>query len=77
MRGLSKILPDFLINKVDRRGMKTSRIVKLNFCMWLGIHRNNEFTQSKLYQIVNQLHLNNELSYKVVYLHMVRDPLKV
>ena len=59
---------------------QTSWVMKLNFCMWLDIHRRNKFTKAfqlvvvrhvracpKLCRILSQLHLKNKLSYKLIF----------
>ena len=61
--------------------------MKLKFCMWLYINTSNKCIQSfqvgavtyawvypELFQIVYQLHLQNEMSYEVGFWHVIMDP---
>ena len=60
-----------------------NRGLKFNFYIWSETYRSNEFTQSfqvgvvrhdwdcsKLDQIVSQLHLKNELRYKIFFFYL-------
>ena len=49
---------------------------KFTFSFQLGVVR-HDWACSKLCQIMSQLYLNMELSYKAGFLHVVRDPSKL
>ena len=78
--------PIRMLDSLSYNISQKSRSIKLNFFMWLDIHKNSKFTQPfqvgvfrhawtypNWCQMLGQLDLKNDLSHKYDFLCVVRD----